>query len=778
MVFESLSLKWKAVIGITALTITVLVLVSAVQMHFIGQDLARALSDQQFSAVSSIGTNLDEKLDSNEDVVARLAKGFPLDALQSVVAAREYFRGRPALLATFDDVMIVLPDGRLLEDLPEIPNRVAAGELQRADLARLASGLRPLIGEPYLDPVHREPALQLMAPILGPDGRFRGAFVAVLRLQSRNLLGKLEGAKIGKTGTFVLVTKEPAPRYLLNSDPTLLLKACPPETARLLRPALSGFEGSAEETIKAGERALISYKSLQNAPWLLVSIVPLQEAFAPIHSAASRLWLIALAVFVIVAPVVWACAWFTLHPLTVLRDDINTLRSDDTHYTAVTENRRDEIGDLARTFILLLKERAAAAARQQATEQSLREAAEAASRTKTAFLANMSHEVRTPMNGVLGIAGLLLATELDPVQRDYAETIVRSGDTLLEILNEILDMSKIEAGKMELEMIPFDPAQALQDVIALSVPRASASGLRLETNIAADVPAELIGDPGRLRQVISNLVSNALKFTLVGGIRVDLQLAESIDGAAVLRFAVVDSGIGMTEAQRLKLFQPFTQADASMTRRFGGTGLGLAISLRLVEMMGGAFAVESAEGRGSIFAFTIRCRLAASGTARLPVRAHLRSGQRFAGRILIVEDNIVNRKVARAVLKSLGLEADDAENGELALEAMRQQRYDLVLMDMHMPVMDGLETTRRIRAAEQADGDGRRLPVIAMTANVMRDAMDACRDAGMDDFLPKPFKRDQMIDMLARWLPPQASGTHNPEKPNDFIDATPRLTVA
>jgi len=763
---ESLSLKWKAVIGVTALTLTVLVLVSAIQSHFIGRDLTRMVSGQEFASVSRIAEDIDAKLESDADVMGRLGAGFPLEALESSAAAKEYFRARPALLATFDDVLIVLPNGQLLEDFPEVPDRIALLESQRADFARLSSSLKPVLGQPYFDASHHEPAMQLMAPIRDRNGLLKGALIGVLRLQNRNLLGRLTSAKLSKTGTLLLLTKEPTPRYLLNPDPALVLQACPADVRAVLQAAMSGFEGSAEAAIEAGERDLVSYKGLKNAPWLLVSVVPLAEAFEPINSASKRLWLITLGVFVVVAPLIWASAWLTLNPLSVLRDDINKLRSDGSYQTRVSENRSDEIGQLARSFILLLEERAAAAASQQAAEQRLREDAEATSRAKSDFLAMVSHEVRTPMNGVLGIAGLLLDTPLDPAQRDYAQTIVRSGESLLEILNDVLDMSKIEAGKIELEMIAFDPAQVVHDVIALSGPRASAQGLNLETRITPDVPAAVLGDPGRLRQIILNLVGNALKFTATGTIRIELRVAASNERESILRFAVVDSGIGISEEQRKKLFQPFSQADASMTRRFGGTGLGLAISLRLVEMMGGNFTVDSAEGRGSTFAFTIRCRLATTGVAVKPVR--VRSGHLFAGRILIVEDNVVNRKVAHGVLRGFGLETAEAANGALALEAIQHESYDLVLMDMHMPVLDGLETTRRIRAAEQLQGGGRRMPVIAMTANVMRDAIDACREAGMDDFLPKPFKQEEIVNMLSRWLPPPPPGwTESPKLAHD-----------
>jgi signal transduction histidine kinase/FixJ family two-component response regulator len=446
-----------------------------------------------------------------------------------------------------------------------------------------------------------------------------------------------------------------------------------------------------------------------------------------------------------------------LSPLTLLRKDIEKLRARGEDYRPVTEHRGDEIGELVRSFMSLLRERAAAAASQQAAEQGLRTVAEAASRTKSELLSTMSHEVRTPMNGVLGIAGLLLETPLNPEQRQYMDTIVRSGEALMEILNEVLDMSKIEAGKIELESIPFDPVQVLQDVIALSAPRASAKGLMLETQVAADAPRDLIGDPGRLRQVLSNLVSNSLKFTPAGKIRVELKVAEKLDPEVVLRCTVTDTGIGMTPAQQARLFIPFSQGDSSTTRRFGGTGLGLAISLRLVEMMGGGFSVESVPDQGSSFTFTIRCRLAVPGTGRRT--APIRSQLRFAGRVLVVEDNVVNRQLARAVLTGLGLEVLEAENGKLALDVLGRERVDLILMDMHMPVLDGLETTRCIRAMEASGELAGRRPIIAMTANVLRNAVDGCRDSGMDDFIPKPFKRQQMVDVLQRWIGAAAPGT-------------------
>ena len=380
-----------------------------------------------------------------------------------------------------------------------------------------------------------------------------------------------------------------------------------------------------------------------------------------------------------------------------------------------------------------------------------REAAEDAARAKSDFLATMSHEVRTPMNGVLGLTELLLDTRLDADQRDYAETILRSGQALLEILNDILDLSKIEAGKLEIEETVFDPVQAIDDVLALCGPRASAKGLLLAGDGGANMPRDVIGDPGRLRQVLSNLVGNSLKFTDTGSVRINSRVIEETGDELLLGFAVTDTGMGMTKEQQSRLFRPFSQADASTTRRFGGTGLGLAICRRLVEAMGGAFKVVSEPGRGSTFAFTVRVTRAAAGATRV-VQEQARAVHRFRGRVLVVEDNVVNRKVARATLKNFGIEVLEAENGSAALEILAREPIDLVFMDMHMPVMDGLTATRRVRAAEAAAPTAQRQVIVAMTANVMREAVDACKEAGMDDFLPKPFARRQMVEILARWL--------------------------
>jgi PAS domain S-box-containing protein len=406
-----------------------------------------------------------------------------------------------------------------------------------------------------------------------------------------------------------------------------------------------------------------------------------------------------------------------------------------------------------------------------------KEAAEAATRAKSEFLANMSHEIRTPLNGIFGTIELLQDTDLSAEQREYVSLAKASADSLLGMINDLLDTAKIEAGKLELETVAFSLRELVGNTLKVLSARAQAKGLALTHQVADDVPDLLHGDPTRLRQVILNLLDNGIKFTSQGAVAVAVELlrieetqqpASSNPQSAIrnpqsrdlchLQFAVKDTGIGIAPDKQARIFEAFAQADSSMTRQYGGTGLGLSIALRLVHLMGGRLSVASEPGKGSVFSFTAAFRLSPEPAKRVvPAPTQAPGPPAEAGpaarplRILIGEDNAVNQRLMRDIMRRLGHDAVVVDNGEKVLAELESRSYDVLLLDVQMPLLDGLQTTAVIREREKASGG--QIPIVALTAHAMPGYRDVCLKAGMNDYVSKPFRIQHIKDVLKRMVP-------------------------
>ena len=763
---KHLSIKLQLSLSAIAMGFVLLLAQLGLQFYVLRGDIVQRIEKHEFKQLSELAEHLDERLQDSMAMLATVGLNIPAQQMNDLGQLEKSLQREHALLTVYDDLYVFDAQGVLLVDWPVKPGRRTLDMSSRDYIQGVINTGQTVISKPILGKATKQPIVVVASPILNSENKLVGILGGVLNLYKPNLLGSIANRKNGESGYYYMVTKDRV--RIAHPDTSLILKSVPEGGINLpLENAFQGFEGTQEGVNNKGMKGLFTFKRLKSTDWIVASVIPSAEAFAPIGDLSERMVLITLLLMLTLLPLIWGFVSTLVAPLLELaqamHDTAEHMQKGQV-IAPIEELGGEEIKTVVQAFNAFVEARTFA-------EKDLalaRYAAQAANASKSHFLANMSHEIRTPMNGILGMTELCLQTRMTSEQRSYLEMVAASANSLVAVINDILDFSKIEAQKLHLDPHEFSLHGLIRQATRTLSLRACEKKLELICDMAANVPDMVVGDPLRLQQVLTNLLGNAIKFTARGEVVLSVACMNPPpnDQGVWLAIKIQDTGIGISEDKQALIFDVFTQADSSTARRFGGSGLGLAISRSLVQMMGGDIQVRSQLGQGSTFSFNIQLQRAKSNSI-LNHKLH----PQLAGKIvLVVEDNACSRAILTDRLRSAGLHAvaSDSAAHALHIPQLAQARYALI--DVDMPDIDGYALAGQMRQLRSAND----MAIIMMGALSEQIGAEELERLGIQSFLIKPVDPNELIAVLNQQLADKTGLNNGDASPSE----APPLTAA